>query len=179
MLLSIDTSAGIIKTMGLAVIGSADALAELQPGFLLVLGDRFETFAAALAGLIARIPIAHCYGGDLTEGAFDDALRHSITKMSHLHFVAAEEYRWRVILIMLNPSFLNIPAWLIFSPFIPIFKSSFCYYPMSLMSFFLIILVLLWLSKHSLWCKHLYFLYRSLFCLLISLLLLLSSQLLS
>ena len=97
MLLSSDTPVGITKSMGLAMIGFADALAELRPDLLLVLGDRFETFAAASAALIARIPIAHCHGGELTEGAFDDALRHSITKMAHLHFVAAEEYRQRVI----------------------------------------------------------------------------------
>jgi GDP/UDP-N,N'-diacetylbacillosamine 2-epimerase (hydrolysing) len=97
MLLSSDTPVGITKSMGLAMIGFADALAELHPDLLLVLGDRFETFAAASAALIARIPIAHCHGGELTEGAFDDALRHSITKMAHLHFVAAEEYRQRVI----------------------------------------------------------------------------------
>jgi GDP/UDP-N,N'-diacetylbacillosamine 2-epimerase (hydrolysing) len=89
--------------MGLAMIGFADALAELQPDLLLVLGDRFETFAAASAALIARIPIAHCHGGELTEGAFDDALRHSITKMAHLHFVAAEEYRQRVIQLGEHP----------------------------------------------------------------------------
>jgi GDP/UDP-N,N'-diacetylbacillosamine 2-epimerase (hydrolysing) len=97
MLLSSDTPVGITKSMGLAMIGFADALAELQPDLLLVLGDRFETFTAASAALISRIPIAHCHGGELTEGAFDDALRHSITKMAHLHFVAADEYRQRVI----------------------------------------------------------------------------------
>jgi len=97
MLLSSDTPIGITKSMGLGLIGFADALAELQPDLLLVLGDRFEIFAAASAALIARIPIAHIHGGELTEGAFDDAIRHSITKMSHLHFVAAEEYRQRVI----------------------------------------------------------------------------------
>jgi GDP/UDP-N,N'-diacetylbacillosamine 2-epimerase (hydrolysing) len=97
MLLSSDTPVGITKSIGLAMIGFADALAELQPNLLLVLGDRFETFAAASAALVARIPIAHIHGGELTEGAFDDALRHSITKMAHLHFVAAEEYRNRVI----------------------------------------------------------------------------------
>jgi GDP/UDP-N,N'-diacetylbacillosamine 2-epimerase (hydrolysing) len=97
MLLSSDTPVGITKSMGLAMIGFADSMAELQPDLLLVLGDRFETFAAASAALVARIPIAHCHGGELTEGAFDDALRHSITKMAYLHFVAAEEYRQRVI----------------------------------------------------------------------------------
>ena len=97
MLLSSDTPVGITKSMGLGMIGFADALSELQPDLLLVLGDRFETFAAASAALIARIPIAHIHGGELTEGAFDDAIRHSITKIAHLHFVAAEEYRQRVI----------------------------------------------------------------------------------
>jgi GDP/UDP-N,N'-diacetylbacillosamine 2-epimerase (hydrolysing) len=97
MLLSSDTPVGITKSMGLAMIGFADALADLQPDLLLVLGDRFETFAAVSAAIIARIPIAHCHGGELTEGSFDDAMRHSITKVAHLHFVAAEEYRQRVI----------------------------------------------------------------------------------
>lgn len=97
MLLSSDTPVGITKSMGLGMIGFADALTELQPDLLLVVGDRFEIFAAASAALIARIPIAHIHGGELTEGAFDDAIRHSITKMSHLHFVAADDYRQRVI----------------------------------------------------------------------------------
>lgn len=97
MLLSSDTAAGVTKSMGLGMIGFADALAELQPDLLLVLGDRYEIFAAAAAAMIARIPIAHLHGGETTEGAFDEAIRHSITKMSHLHFVAAEEYRRRVI----------------------------------------------------------------------------------
>ena len=83
--------------MGLGLIGFADALSELQPDLIVVLGDRFEIFAAAAAALVARIPVAHLHGGETTEGAFDEALRHSITKMSHLHFVAAEEYRQRVI----------------------------------------------------------------------------------
>ena len=97
MLLSSDTSVGITKSMGLAMIGFADALSDLQPDLLLVLGDRYEIFAAASAALIACVPIAHLHGGELTEGAFDDAIRHSITKMSHLHFVAADEYLKRVI----------------------------------------------------------------------------------
>ena len=97
MLLSSDSPVGITKSMGLGMIGFADALADLQPDLLLVLGDRFEIFAAASAALIACVPIAHIHGGELTEGAFDDALRHSITKMAHLHFVAADDYRQRVI----------------------------------------------------------------------------------
>jgi GDP/UDP-N,N'-diacetylbacillosamine 2-epimerase (hydrolysing) len=97
MLTSSDTSVGIAKSMGLGLIGFADALNELRPDLILVLGDRFEIFAAAAAALVARIPVAHLHGGEATEGAFDEALRHSITKMSQLHFVAAEEYRRRVI----------------------------------------------------------------------------------
>jgi len=72
-------------------------LNELKPDLILVLGDRFEIFAAVSAALVARIPVAHLHGGETTEGAFDEALRHSITKMAHLHFVAAQEYRQRVI----------------------------------------------------------------------------------
>jgi GDP/UDP-N,N'-diacetylbacillosamine 2-epimerase (hydrolysing) len=97
MLLSSDTVVGVTKSMGLGIIGFADALAELKPDLMLVLGDRYEIFAAAASAMIARIPIAHLHGGETTEGAFDEAIRHSITKMSHLHFVAAEEYRRRVI----------------------------------------------------------------------------------
>jgi GDP/UDP-N,N'-diacetylbacillosamine 2-epimerase (hydrolysing) len=97
MLTSSDTPVGIAKSMGLGMIGFADALNELGPDLIVVLGDRFEIFAAVAAALVARIPVAHLHGGETTEGAFDEALRHSITKMSHLHFVAAEEYRQRVI----------------------------------------------------------------------------------
>lgn len=97
MLLSSDTAVGITKSMGLGMIGFADALAELKPDLILVLGDRYEILSAAAAAMIARIPIAHLHGGETTEGAFDEAIRHSITKMSHLHFVAAEEYKRRVI----------------------------------------------------------------------------------
>jgi GDP/UDP-N,N'-diacetylbacillosamine 2-epimerase (hydrolysing) len=97
ILTSSDTSVGIAKSMGLGLIGFADALNELKPNLIVVLGDRFEIFAAVSAALVARIPVAHLHGGETTEGAFDEALRHSITKMSHLHFVAAEPYRQRVI----------------------------------------------------------------------------------
>ena len=97
MLTSSDTSVGIAKSMGLGLIGFADTLNELKPDLIVLLGDRFEIFAAVSAALVARIPVAHLHGGEKTEGAFDEALRHSITKMSHLHFVAAEEHRQRVI----------------------------------------------------------------------------------
>lgn len=97
MLLSSDTSIGISKSMGLAQIAFAEAYDELIPDIVVVLGDRFEIFSAATAAMIARIPIAHIHGGETTEGVFDEAIRHSITKMSHLHFVATEAYRKRVI----------------------------------------------------------------------------------
>lgn len=97
MLLSSDTPVGVTKSMGLALCGFADALAELQPDMLLLLGDRYEMLAAATAALMARVPIAHLHGGETTEGAVDEAIRHAITKMSYLHFVAADEYRQRVI----------------------------------------------------------------------------------
>jgi len=97
MLLSSDTPAGVTKSMGVGMISFADALADLQPDLLLILGDRYEIFVAASAAMIARIPIAHLHGGEATEGSIDESIRHSVTKMSHLHFVATEEYRKRVI----------------------------------------------------------------------------------
>jgi len=103
MLLSSDTPSGLAKSMGLGLIGFSDALQQLQPDVLLLLGDRFEIFSAASAAMLARIPIAHLHGGELTEGAFDEAIRHSISKMSHLHFVAAQEYRNRVIQLGEHP----------------------------------------------------------------------------
>jgi GDP/UDP-N,N'-diacetylbacillosamine 2-epimerase (hydrolysing) len=103
MLLSSDTPVGVAKSMGLGIIGFADALAVLRPDILLVLGDRYEIFAAVSAAMMARIPIAHLHGGESTEGAIDEAIRHSITKMAHLHFVAAAEYRRRVIQLGEHP----------------------------------------------------------------------------
>jgi GDP/UDP-N,N'-diacetylbacillosamine 2-epimerase (hydrolysing) len=97
MLVSSDTPVGIAKSMGLAMIGFADALSELKPDLILVLGDRFEIFSIVSAALVARIPVAHLHGGEATEGLIDEAIRHAITKMSHLHFVATEAYRQRVI----------------------------------------------------------------------------------
>jgi GDP/UDP-N,N'-diacetylbacillosamine 2-epimerase (hydrolysing) len=104
MLLGADTPTAITKSMGLGMIGFADAYARLKPDLLVVLGDRFEIIAAVTAALIAGIPVAHLHGGETTEGAFDEAIRHSITKMSHLHFVAAEEYRRRVIQLGEDPA---------------------------------------------------------------------------
>lgn len=103
MLLSSDTPVGIAKSIGMGVISCADALARLQPDIVVLLGDRFEIFAAAQAALTARIPVAHLHGGETTEGAIDEAFRHAITKMSHLHFTATEEYRARVVQLGENP----------------------------------------------------------------------------
>lgn len=97
MLLSSDTSVGIAKSMGLGMIGYADALADLSPDLVLLLGDRYEIFSVAAAALTARIPIAHCHGGEVTEGAMDESIRHAVTKMSHLHFTATDVFRNRVI----------------------------------------------------------------------------------
>jgi len=97
MLLSGDTPTAISKSVGLAVISFADIFQILNPDIVVLLGDRFEIFAAAQTAMIMRIPIAHIHGGELTEGLIDDPIRHSITKMAHLHFTATEEYRQRVI----------------------------------------------------------------------------------
>jgi UDP-N-acetylglucosamine 2-epimerase (non-hydrolysing) len=111
MLLSSDTSVGVVKSIGLGTIGFADVFDRLQPDVLVVLGDRFETLAAAQAALIMRIPIAHLHGGEITEGAYDDAIRHAITKMSDLHFVAAEPYRKRVLQLGESPDrVMNVGA---------------------------------------------------------------------
>ena len=107
ILLSSDTSVGINKSMGLGLIGFADCYAELNPDLLLVLGDRFEIFVAAIAAMISRIPIAHCHGGESTEGLIDESIRHSITKMSHLHFTSTEIYRRRVIQLGEYPKFVH------------------------------------------------------------------------
>lgn len=97
MLLSSDSPVGIAKSMGLGTIGLAEVFDRLKPDILVVLGDRFEILAAAQAAMVARIPIAHIHGGEVTEGAFDECIRHAITKMAQWHFVAAETYRKRVI----------------------------------------------------------------------------------
>lgn len=97
ILLSSDTAVGTAKSMGLGVLGFADALSRLKPDALVVLGDRFEALAAAQTAMILRIPILHLHGGEITEGAYDDAIRHAITKLSYLHGTSTEEYRQRVI----------------------------------------------------------------------------------
>ena len=104
MLLSSDTPVGISKSMGLGIISLAEAYADLKPDIVVLLGDRFEVFSAASAATISRVPIAHLHGGEATEGLIDEPIRHSISKMSHLHFTAAEEYRRRVIQMGESPA---------------------------------------------------------------------------
>jgi UDP-hydrolysing UDP-N-acetyl-D-glucosamine 2-epimerase len=103
MLLSSDTSIGIAKAIGLGTISFSEVLNRLNPDFMMLLGDRFELLAAAQAALVTRVPIAHLSGGDVTEGAFDEAIRHSITKMSHLHFVTNSDSVKRVQQLGENP----------------------------------------------------------------------------
>jgi GDP/UDP-N,N'-diacetylbacillosamine 2-epimerase (hydrolysing) len=97
ILLSADTPAAISKSMGLAMIGFADYFAQLKPDMLLVLGDRYETLAVCCVAMNQRIPITHLYGGETTEGAVDEGIRHAITKLSYLHFTSTPEYRRKVI----------------------------------------------------------------------------------
>lgn len=103
ILLSSDTPSSISKSMGLAIIGFADYFEKLNPDLLIVLGDRYETLAVAISAMNQRIPIAHLYGGDTTEGAIDEAIRHAITKLSYLHFTSTDEYRNRVIQLGEHP----------------------------------------------------------------------------
>jgi UDP-hydrolysing UDP-N-acetyl-D-glucosamine 2-epimerase len=97
MLLASDTPEGVAKSVGLGIIGFGQAYSQLRPDLLLVLGDRFETLAAVTAAMPFNIPIGHIHGGESTEGLIDEPIRHSITKMSHLHFVSTETYRQRVV----------------------------------------------------------------------------------
>lgn len=103
MVLSADTPSAIAKSTGLGMIGFGDAFSELQPDLVMLLGDRYELLAASFAAVTARIPIAHIHGGETTLGAFDESIRHSITKMSWWHFAAAEEYKKRIIQLGENP----------------------------------------------------------------------------
>ena len=105
---SSDSPVAIAGATGKALSGCAKALDELRPDLVLVLGDRFEIFAACSAALLARIPIAHIHGGEVTAGAYDEAFRHSITKMSSIHFVATEEYEKRVIQLGEDPSTVHL-----------------------------------------------------------------------
>lgn len=108
MLMSSDTAAGVVKSMGLCLISMTETFQKLEPDLIVILGDRYEMLAVAQAALMQRIPIAHIHGGELSAGAIDDAIRHCITKMSHLHFVAAESYRNRVIQLGENPENIHM-----------------------------------------------------------------------
>ena len=108
MLLANDSRRATTKSLGLGAIGFADALDRLQPDLIVVLGDRYEILAAAQAAMMACIPIAHIHGGESTEGLIDEAVRHAVTKMSHIHLVAAEEYRRRVIQLGENPERVHV-----------------------------------------------------------------------
>lgn len=103
ILLSSDSSVGISKSMGLGMISFSEAFDELSPDLILVLGDRFEIFAAVSSAMVSRIPVAHLHGGEATEGLIDEPIRHSITKMAHLHFTATSKYRERVIQLGESP----------------------------------------------------------------------------
>jgi len=104
ILLSSDSAVGVAKSMGLGVLGFADAFERLNPDMLVILGDRFEALAAAQTAMVMNIPVLHLHGGEITEGAYDDAIRHSITKLSYLHGTSTEEYRQRVIQLGENPN---------------------------------------------------------------------------
>ena len=108
MLLSSDIPSSIAKSMGIGMIGFASALEDLKPDLVVVLGDRTEILSVASTCLVMQIPIAHLHGGETTEGAYDEAIRHSITKMAQLHFVAAEEYKKRVIQLGENPASVHL-----------------------------------------------------------------------
>lgn len=107
-LLSSDSAVGVSKSIGLGVIGFADVFAYLKPDVVVLLGDRYEMLSAATVAMVALIPIAHIHGGEVTEGVIDDSIRHAITKMSHLHFVAAESYRERVIQLGEAPESVSV-----------------------------------------------------------------------
>ena len=107
ILLSSDTAVGTAKSMGLGVLGFSDAFSRLEPDALVILGDRFEALAAAQTAMILRIPILHLHGGEITEGAYDDAIRHAITKLSYLHGTSTEQYRQRVIQLGESPERVN------------------------------------------------------------------------
>ena len=107
MLLSSDSAEGIVKSMGLGMIGFADTLKTMMPDLLIILGDRYEMLSLASTAIIFKIPIAHLHGGEISEGAYDDAIRHAITKLSHIHFTSTETYRKRVIQLGENPELVH------------------------------------------------------------------------
>jgi UDP-N-acetylglucosamine 2-epimerase (non-hydrolysing)/GDP/UDP-N,N'-diacetylbacillosamine 2-epimerase (hydrolysing) len=106
-----NTNLGIAQSTGLGVSEFAKAFKDLQPDLILILGDRYEMLAVVTAALFMKVPVAHLHGGEITEGAIDDSLRHSITKLSHLHFTSTEEYKNRVVQMGESPlSVFNVGA---------------------------------------------------------------------
>ena len=103
IVLDADTQTGTVKSFGLAVLALEQVFSGLKPDLLVLLGDRYEALAAATTAMLLGVPIAHIHGGEATEGLIDEAIRHSVTKMSHLHFVTAESYRQRVLQLGENP----------------------------------------------------------------------------
>ncbi len=111
ILLSSDTAVGVAKSMGIAVLGFTDALSRIEPDCIVILGDRFEALAMAQTAMIMRLPVVHLHGGEITEGAYDDAIRHAITKLSHIHFASTEIHRQRIIQLGEQPdSVFNVGA---------------------------------------------------------------------
>lgn len=104
ILISSDTSVGVVKSMGLGMLGFSEALSKLRPDCIIILGDRFEALAMAQSAMVMKIPVVHLHGGEITEGAYDDSFRHAISKLSHLHFVSTEEHRKRVIQLGEQPN---------------------------------------------------------------------------
>ena len=104
MLLSGDSATATVKSMGVGMIGIADALADLRPDYLLILGDRYEMLSVASASIIFRIPVIHLHGGEVTEGAYDNAIRAAITQLSSIHFTSTEEYRNNVVRMGADPA---------------------------------------------------------------------------
>ena len=103
MLVGSESKSAISKSIGVGLIGFSDALEDLKPDLVLVLGDRFELLSSGIAAMIADIPLAHLHGGEITHGLYDDPIRHSLSKMSLLHFVSTEEYRKRIIQLGEHP----------------------------------------------------------------------------
>ena len=103
ILLSSDTTSGIVKSMGIGLISFADVFERINPDVMVILGDRFEILSAVVAASVMKIPIVHLHGGEITEGAIDDNIRHAITKLSHIHFCSTEVYRKRVIQLGEHP----------------------------------------------------------------------------
>lgn len=107
MLLGNDSATAVVKSLGLMCIGISEAFERLQPDFVVILGDRYEMLGVAIAANLFKIPVMHLCGGEITEGALDDNFRHALTKLSHIHFTATDEYRNRVIQLGEQPKYVH------------------------------------------------------------------------